>query len=421
MLQYIVLDLVFLLVSVFVILLFRFQDRKDRQIYLVKTYMERLKNEISDKETELDDRFSAMSSEIEMRKTVVSEMIVRVNDSLSVLDSRAADLAEMQRYMTHYHAVLKELSGLTDTAQKHLDALQGDLLRIDDVRSASEDVKRTQALLQSSLDQMGQQLEAIRQEKLKETELDVAGRISDLLEQIEQDRESFRREYRKALETLDARMEQLSAVSVPVSDTASRQVSGHLDDEQVFSEPGLGTRLEEIDSEIASLAEELGGVVAAEGPDGPEEPVEEEDSSELFDLLDEENTEADLQEVEELLVETEASSIEEKADEASLIYEQTVLDQEDEEDDEEDEEDVDEEDEQPYDELFIEDEEEILFDAPEDEEYTEAETPSYVTPERRALVEEHLREGFSVSEISELTDIPKGEIELIRELSDFSN
>jgi DNA-directed RNA polymerase specialized sigma24 family protein len=71
---------------------------------------------------------------------------------------------------------------------------------------------------------------------------------------------------------------------------------------------------------------------------------------------------------------------------------------------------------------FLGDEEDLVAFLDDDDEETDELKPAApaISPDKRSLVEEHLREGFSVSEIAELTDIPKGEIELIKELSEFS-
>jgi len=504
MLGYLLLDIGLFLITLLVILMFRFQDRKDRQIYLVKTYMDRMRTQMEERSKEIHGSFDQITESIELHESSVRSMIARVDRSLEELDTHASELNELQSYMTHYHRILKDLAALTEKAEKRLASLQESYDDMDQLREELISVREQHERVERSVGELHTSIENVRQEKIAQID---QGYVQELTAQLTQAAEAgesrinrvkqaFEQEYDQIISSLDtkiaraiseaqdtleqslARAETEFAVrsaayvsGIEQQLTDSRSAVGGAADPYIdpsfkkipFPEPGLGTKLKDMDSEIASLAQQLGGIVvdipgeedasvqsSAEQPRAAAEEsdaaITEEESSYIFGILDDDMVTEAIEEIEELMEKasgrpvSEAQDDEDQDDDADGVPLESIFDGEafdhldddeiDEEEDDKPEEEEDSEedgivDDDVLDEIYYEDDEEILFDEEDDDqegEEAEDQAPQPVIPPgRRTIVEEHLKEGFTVQEIAELTDIPKGEIELIKELSDFSS
>ena len=457
---YVLLDIVLFLVTLIVILLFRFQDRKDRQIYLVKTFMDRMRHQMEERYTTIKESFDKMSKTADTHETSVRDMLMRVDQSLEDLEGHADDLTQLQTYITHYHRILKELSMLTEKAEDRLTVLKGDLGEIDQIKNDLAEMVSERLVLKDAIDQLDEQFETVKGEKISEIEDSVSRELIARLTRtaaigegrIKLAQQSFEREYDNALSAFEQKMkrvvleaqesiheqlfqaeDQFAAViaekgQASQSPKESKELSSNNSTVSVnksipFPEPGLGMGLKDIDSEIASLVEEFDDTGVSDDshedvlPDSVDEPIADEASSYIFDILDEEIGE-DVDEEEDLDKNSVIDTIEEEESGDELVLDEA---EEDEIGDDSDSLEV-EKDEDILDEIYYEDDDEIIFDDEEEDTGSLAEEPeSVISPDKKAIVEEHLKEGFSINEIAELTDIPKGEIALIKELSDFSN
>ncbi len=456
--NYYLFDIILFLITIVIILIYRYVDRKDRQIYLVKTFMDRMKQEIEDRHTILQESFDEISDTIELHEASVRNMLKRVDQSLEDLEKHASDLSQLQTYMSHYHRILKELSALTDKAEKRLSSLQEELSGLDQLEGRLQELSGLGSDLRADYEEFSQQFQTHKGDKLSELDAAMTNEFRKHLDaelarsesRISKARIAFEQEYDNAVNAFQHKVEILleearDAIEAQLSDSIDRIHSSVPESEQT---PELESESDALDSEIASLARELGATVVSgdtaddgdvygDGHDDefgdeeeypnelsdeefPDEPVTDEEATFMFDMLDDDIVEEGVQEVEDMMgsISSNDALIDEEDEEASILDHA-------EHDDIDDgpmhlmHEDVDGDD-SALDEICYDDEEEIILDD-EDEETDELKPAApAISPDKRSLVEEHLREGFSVSEIAELTDIPKGEIELIKELSEFS-
>ena len=149
--------IVFLVVMTF-FLTFRLLDQKDRKIHKARKYIEKqaayLEKTINERRESLQD----LESSIQAKEASTREMLKRVESLLQEIDEHSDDLMKLQAQLTHYHKILKDLSVLTEKAERRiqsvsqgsreieeterrLEALQGDLVqRVDEARNMRDEL-----------------------------------------------------------------------------------------------------------------------------------------------------------------------------------------------------------------------------------------------------------------------------------------
>jgi myosin heavy subunit len=421
--MYYVVDIVLFLLALFVIVFYRFLDRKDRQIHLVKAYIDRMKQEVTAKEKSLQATFSQIEDDLQVREKSVRSLLKRIDQSLEELEQHAGDLNELQSYMSHYHRILKELSALTEKAEQRLSLLQ------EQYQSMDESAQRISELQQQE-EMLSRQLEEHRKQKIEALDSESSQEIRkqfDLLLNRGESRlsklsKSFEREYDNAMEALQKRMDTLLEEAREAIENQTSEAVEHLDEQKKTystlssgdrgSAPLVDWRNNGISREVSQAAAEL-----YDKNDEPDEHIQ------LFDEIDQDDDDLPASSIMEHLQEDEHPFDEdhEVFDDVDL-HDEPEIPVEEPEEDLEDEDDHDEDvlDDEMLDRIYYEEDEAIILDDDEPEQEDEQEEAPEISPDKRRIVSEHLKDGFSVDEIQELTDIPKGEIELIRELLEYS-
>jgi myosin heavy subunit len=451
--MYYVVDIVLFLLALFVIIFYRFLDRKDRQIHLVKAYIDRMKQEVTAKEKSLQATFSQIEDDLQVRERSVRSLLKRIDQSLEELEQHAGDLNELQSYMSHYHRILKELSLLTEKAEKrmsllqqHYDQLEGYTQRVQQLRGQQDTLSRDIGELNEKFEQQLELLDTTNSQEFRRHLDTLLSRAESKLSNLSK---AFESEYDNAMEALGRQMDSLIQQAQESIETFTEQAAGTLERQRQSSRgdrssvPLVPWSNNGISREVSQAAAELynkddEGSEHTRLFDEMDHDEHEDIDSGIMDQPDETEhvpdedheifDEVDLPDEPEPRILTEDDEQPEEEDESSedhALFDEIDLGEDSpadeiENDDDDAAEDEDEEDEEPLDRIYYEEDEPILFDdQAEDEHGIEDDVPP-ISPDKRRIVEEHLKEGFSIDEIQELTDIPKGEIELIRELLEYS-
>jgi peptidoglycan hydrolase CwlO-like protein len=445
--MYYVVDIVLFLLALFVIIFYRFLDRKDRQIHLVKAYIDRMKQEVTAKEKSLQATFSQIEDDLQVREKSVRSLLKRIDQSLEELEQHAGDLNELQSYMSHYHRILKELSTLTEKAEKRMSLLQQHYDQLDGYAQRVEKLKQQQETLSQDIGELDEKFE--KQLELLDTtnSQEFRRHLDTLLAKAETKlsnlSKAFESEYDNAMEALSRQMDSLIQQAQESIETFTEQASGTLSQQRQSSRGGDRSSVplvpwsnNGISREVSQAAAELynkddAGSEHTQLFDEIDHDEHEDIDSGIMDHLDETEhepdedhaifDEVDLPEETEPHIPTRNDDLHPEEDDESsedhAVFDEIDLGEDAHED--EIEEDEDDEDDQPLDRIYYEEDEPIIFDDQDDDE-EQADGLPHISPDKRRTVEEHLKEGFSIEEIQELTDIPTGEIELIRELLEYS-
>ncbi|MDA3832958.1 MAG: hypothetical protein PF495_06135 [Spirochaetales bacterium] len=471
--MYYLVDVVLFLLTLFIIIVYRFIDRKDRQIHLVKTYLDRMKQELTNQENDMYTAFDQLAGDMERQEKSVRSMLKRVDQSLVDLETHAAELNQLQAYMSHYHRILKELSSLTEKAEKRLVLVQQEFDTLNEKRQELEQLSEKEQNLEKSVAQLNQELELHKASQIEALDARTVGEFKKHLDillakseaKLNNSSMAFEREYDNAMESFQTRVErlleeagesietQLAAALEQI--TEGRQTPGKPSNtksstrSEGWSERFVDWNGNGINREASAAAAVLcseadknqhSDVIENEKsrdpgissePDTPSDEdaapdTLESEHVELFDMLDNEDETAEdereavsiMKHLKEHGEQDEEPSVFDEVEEHDFIDSEPSdlpVNKQDEDDAESDEEDDTELDDDELDRIYYEDEEEIVI---EDEDSDDEFEPA-VSPDKRRIIEEHLKEGFSTTEIEELTDIPKGEIELIKELLDY--
>ncbi len=144
--------IVFLVVMTF-FLTFRLLDQKDRKIHKARKYIEKqaayLEKTINERRESLQD----LEQSIQAKETSTREMLKRVESLLQEIDEHSDDLMKLQAQLTHYHKILKDLSVLTEKAER----------RIQSVSQGSREIEESEHRLEEMQGELAQRVDEARQ------------------------------------------------------------------------------------------------------------------------------------------------------------------------------------------------------------------------------------------------------------------
>jgi hypothetical protein len=352
--------------------------------------------------------------------------------------------------MSHYHRILKELSLLTEKAEKrmsllqqHYDQLEGYTQRVQQLRGQQDTLSRDIGELNEKFEQQLELLDTTNSQEFRRHLDTLLSRAESKLSNLSK---AFESEYDNAMEALGRQMDSLIQQAQESIETFTEQAAGTLERQRQSSRgdrssvPLVPWSNNGISREVSQAAAELynkddAGSEHTRLFDEMDHDEHEDIDSGIMDQPDETEhvpdedheifDEVDLPDEPEPRILTEDDEQPEEEDESSedhALFDEIDLGEDSPADEIENDDDdaAEDEDEEPLDRIYYEEDEPILFDdQAEDEHGIEDDVPP-ISPDKRRIVEEHLKEGFSIDEIQELTDIPKGEIELIRELLEYS-
>lgn len=439
--EYWFVDILVLSITLIVLVLIRVKDRKNRQIHLVKLLMENMKKDLDITFEHMNSSVKLMESDIETHQSSVRNLLQKVDNSLTELDKHANDLGQLQAYITHYHRILQDLSSLTEKAEHRLQSIdsQMELLgntihRLDlyeqQIYTIQEKLGKLDTDIEDQLQSAGNNFERLLDKRARKHIIMLEEIVKERLEVFQNtfDQESVKfSDYIEALQNETANAEevllllqskeaQLAALAEhPVAELpANKNEQGKEDAE--FNSDSLNDKKNEFQKvSTQPLEAEVEKI-----EDTSEDFVEFDDSLEDDDADDDDDDDDDAQDFDEDLDDSHVFDDDDEEDEddktIDIIIDGTHEDSfedhyyEEDSDDEivlSHEDDEDDSDEEFYDSLTDDDldedsEEEHGLHASEDV--------------RRVAVEEYAKEGFTIQEIAELTDIPKGEIALILDL-----
>ncbi len=154
--------IVFLVVMAF-FLTSRFLDQKDRKITKARKYIEKqsdnLKQTMDQRKKELEE----LDESIQGKEASTREMLKRVESLLQEIDAHSDDLMKLQAQLTHYHKILKDLSLLTEKAER----------RVQMIKQESRDLEDTESRLEQLQSHM---LQALRQAETAKQDVEQAAK-----------------------------------------------------------------------------------------------------------------------------------------------------------------------------------------------------------------------------------------------------
>jgi uncharacterized phage infection (PIP) family protein YhgE len=378
------LDFVLFLVVLLIILFYRQLDRKDRQIHLVKALMLNMQTELDEKFRKMRTAVDAMEDAVQGHEITVSSLLKKVDNSLGELGKHAEDLDKLHSYISHYHRVLKDLEKQTEKAESRTALLKEDIAVLGDmgeqIERYSREVEQLAEKIELHSGKFLQQVEAARSEFSLRCREEFDEQLAQAVDQLKKQARAAAEEMRipaAAPSPPPVRTEPKPAArpqrtSAPVSSSADYPPWPMDEDDEI------------LDDFIGGLSEDEDST-----DDTPLPP----DSS--TDELEEDLQEA-MEEIDESLPDSELTpgELEEEG-----LYEV----------------DTDEE------EIIIEDDDDDFrtylnggeTDGKQDEEFAGRMS-------KKETVQRYASLGKEAAEISEITGIPRGEVELILELNDFT-
>lgn len=242
--------LVFLIVISFFIA-FRVIDKKDSKMSKARRYIEKQSEQLKSMIDRHTENMNSLQEAMDEKESSAREMLKRVESLLQDIDSHADDLIELQRQLTHYHKVLKDLSMLTDKAEKRLQIVNSDIGKID---TASEYLDRIEEE-KKSIQQKLLQTRSLFEKEISQARTTIHEEVEEVRRNLESYSVSVRRDFETELERLK-RQQRTEAVSEkPGKHTEAPEASEELEAPEEDA-PGLRRNQPEQQEESAEIKED---------------------------------------------------------------------------------------------------------------------------------------------------------------------